>query len=86
MYLGVLSRFGFSFGQEAIFLLGGETLDVRPVAIRVRSGDVMVMSGPSRLSYHAVPRILRDSQCRCSSVAGNEQGCVLLEPFGSTVI
>uniref|UniRef100_A0A3P9B9T9 AlkB homolog 1, histone H2A dioxygenase n=1 Tax=Maylandia zebra TaxID=106582 RepID=A0A3P9B9T9_9CICH len=29
-----------------------------PTAMLMHSGDVMVMSGPSRLLYHAVPRIL----------------------------
>jgi alkylated DNA repair protein alkB family protein 1 len=56
----------FSFGQDAIFLLGKESRTIRPVAIRVGSGDVMIMAGPSRLSYHAVPRILRDSEFKCN--------------------
>ncbi|CAK8679963.1 nucleic acid dioxygenase ALKBH1-like [Clavelina lepadiformis] len=49
-----------SFGLPAIFLLGGQTKDTKPSAIMVRSGDVIVMSGPSRLAYHAVPRIIDD--------------------------
>ncbi|XP_063217889.1 nucleic acid dioxygenase ALKBH1 [Bacillus rossius redtenbacheri] len=48
----------FSFGQSAIFLLGGPTVDEKPSAILVESGDVVIMSGPSRLCYHGVPRIL----------------------------
>ncbi|KAK3779683.1 hypothetical protein RRG08_013639 [Elysia crispata] len=47
-----------SFGQTAIFLLGGKTKSVEPVALYLRSGDICVMSGPSRLAYHAIPRIL----------------------------
>lgn len=47
-----------SFGQDAIFLLGGPTKATKPTAILLHSGDICVMSGPSRLAYHAVPRIL----------------------------
>lgn len=47
-----------SFGQSAIFLLGGVSRQDPPTAMYVHSGDVMVMSGQSRLLYHAVPRIL----------------------------
>uniref|UniRef100_A0A3Q4BRX8 Nucleic acid dioxygenase ALKBH1 n=1 Tax=Mola mola TaxID=94237 RepID=A0A3Q4BRX8_MOLML len=48
----------FSFGQSAIFLLGGIRRQDSPIAMYMHSGDVMVMSGQSRLLYHAVPRIL----------------------------
>ncbi|XP_074517040.1 nucleic acid dioxygenase ALKBH1 [Sebastes fasciatus] len=48
----------FSFGQSAIFLLGGLHRQDPPTAMYMHSGDVMVMSGQSRLLYHAVPRIL----------------------------
>lgn len=47
-----------SLGSDCIFLLGGLIRDVKPVAFRLRSGDITVMSGPSRLYYHGVPRIL----------------------------
>lgn len=50
--------FSFSFGQSAIFLLGGKTLEEKPTAILIRSGDIVVMTGESRLCYHGVPRIL----------------------------
>ncbi|GFO35385.1 alkylated DNA repair protein alkb homolog 1-like [Plakobranchus ocellatus] len=50
--------FSISFGQTAIFLLGGQTKSVKPTALFLRSGDICVMSGPSRLAYHAVPKIL----------------------------
>ncbi|XP_072285189.1 nucleic acid dioxygenase ALKBH1 [Pyxicephalus adspersus] len=49
----------FSFGQSSIFLLGGQSREVAPTAMMMNSGDIMVMSGASRLLYHAVPRILR---------------------------
>ncbi|XP_042240849.1 nucleic acid dioxygenase ALKBH1-like [Homarus americanus] len=50
--------FSFSFGQSAVFLIGGPTKATKPSAIHLHSGDVMVMSGTSRQAYHAVPRIV----------------------------
>ncbi|CAL8285547.1 unnamed protein product [Lota lota] len=50
----------FCFGQSAIFLLGSTRREDPPTAMYMHSGDVMVMSGQSRLLYHAVPRILQD--------------------------
>ncbi|XP_057200232.1 nucleic acid dioxygenase ALKBH1 [Triplophysa rosa] len=47
-----------SFGQTAVFLLGGAKREDRPTAMFMHSGDIMVMSGPSRLLYHAVPCIV----------------------------
>ncbi|KAM4663094.1 nucleic acid dioxygenase ALKBH1 [Discoglossus pictus] len=48
----------FSFGQSCIFLLGGLSRELAPTPMLMHSGDIMVMSGSSRLLYHAVPRIL----------------------------
>ncbi|XP_042356312.1 nucleic acid dioxygenase ALKBH1 [Plectropomus leopardus] len=48
----------FSFGQSAIFLLGGIRKQDPVTAMYMHSGDVMVMSGQSRLLYHAVPCII----------------------------
>ncbi|KAK0059839.1 alkylated DNA repair protein alkB 1 [Biomphalaria pfeifferi] len=53
--------FSISFGQTAVFLLGGKTKSVQPMAVYVRSGDICIMSGESRLAYHAVPKILSSS-------------------------
>ncbi len=39
-----------SFGNPGVFLIGGKTKDVKPTAIAIKSGDVLVMSGESRLS------------------------------------
>ncbi|KAI6005468.1 hypothetical protein EDD15DRAFT_2384250 [Pisolithus albus] len=51
-----------SLGNAAIFLIGGLTRDVEPVPILLRSGDVVIMSGPScRRAYHGVPRILEST-------------------------
>ncbi|XP_075387979.1 nucleic acid dioxygenase ALKBH1 isoform X3 [Tenrec ecaudatus] len=52
----------FSFGQSAIFLLGGLRRDEAPTAMFMHSGDIMVMSGSSRLLNHAVPRVLPSAQ------------------------
>lgn len=41
-----------------MFLIGGKTKDVEPVALFVRSGDVVIMGGESRLFMHGVPRIV----------------------------
>ncbi len=50
-----------SLGNSAIFMIGGPTKSVKPSAILVRSGDVVVMGGSSRVSYHSVPRIIENS-------------------------
>nr|XP_022920580.1 nucleic acid dioxygenase ALKBH1 [Onthophagus taurus] len=50
--------FSFSFGQTALFLIGGESIDVKPTALYLKSGDVIIMSKKSRLCYHGVPKIL----------------------------
>ncbi|KAI0293455.1 hypothetical protein BC826DRAFT_384472 [Russula brevipes] len=48
-----------SLGNAAIFLIGGLTRDVVPIPILLRSGDIVVMSGPAcRRAYHGIPRIL----------------------------
>ncbi|CEL59447.1 Alpha-ketoglutarate-dependent dioxygenase abh1 OS=Schizosaccharomyces pombe (strain 972 / ATCC 24843) GN=abh1 PE=2 SV=3 [Rhizoctonia solani AG-1 IB] len=51
-----------SLGNAAIFLIGGLSRDVEPIPILLRSGDVVIMSGPGcRRAYHGVPRILENS-------------------------
>ncbi|XP_059062476.1 nucleic acid dioxygenase ALKBH1 [Achroia grisella] len=50
--------FSFSFGQSAIFLIGGTDKTTVPSAILLNSGDILVMSEAARLCYHAVPKIL----------------------------
>ncbi|XP_035301837.1 nucleic acid dioxygenase ALKBH1 isoform X4 [Cricetulus griseus] len=55
----------FSFGQSAIFLLGGLQRDEAPTAMFMHSGDIMVMSGFSRLLNHAVPRVLPHPDGEC---------------------
>ncbi|KAL5533065.1 hypothetical protein ACEPAF_4841 [Sanghuangporus sanghuang] len=42
-----------SLGNAAVFLIGGPTKNDKPVAILLRSGDAIVMAGPScRRAYH----------------------------------
>ncbi|XP_069772130.1 nucleic acid dioxygenase ALKBH1 isoform X2 [Narcine bancroftii] len=48
----------FSFGQSAVFLLGGQKKQDPPLPMFLHSGDIMIMSGSSRLLYHAVPRVI----------------------------
>ncbi|CAL8068554.1 unnamed protein product [Orchesella dallaii] len=50
--------FSLSYGQSAIFLIGGKTKNERPQPVLLQSGDIAIMSGESRLSYHGVPKIL----------------------------
>lgn len=50
--------FSISFGQSAIFLIGGLSLDDKTQAMFLHSGDIVIMSKQSRLSYHGVPKIL----------------------------
>ncbi|KIW71756.1 alkylated DNA repair protein AlkB [Phialophora macrospora] len=45
-----------SFGCDGIFLVGNE--DGSNVALRLRSGDAILMSGASRYAWHGVPKIL----------------------------
>lgn len=67
MFLNVFDFYFFSlfwifssFGQPAIFLIGGLSKDERPDALLLRSGDVIIMTQASRLCYHAVPRVFAD--------------------------
>ncbi|KAL0267197.1 UNVERIFIED_CONTAM: hypothetical protein PYX00_009542 [Menopon gallinae] len=64
--------FSLSFGQSAIFLIGGKSLDEEPVPILLQSGDVIIMSKEARLCYHGVPRIV-DSRRKTWSIELNEK-------------
>lgn len=48
-----------SLGMDAVYLLGRESRDVPPVAMRLRAGDVVVQGGASRAYVHGVPAILK---------------------------
>lgn len=51
-----------SLGCKAIFLLGGKSREDPPLAMFLRSGDVVLMAGESRECYHGVPRIFTDKE------------------------
>lgn len=53
--------FSISFGQSAIFLIGGKDKEDDAIPILLSSGDVVIMSGESRFNYHAVPRIFESN-------------------------
>lgn len=48
----------FSLGDAARFVIGGLTRKEATRPLILRSGDVLVMGGPSRLRFHGVTRIL----------------------------
>ncbi|CAD6576720.1 MAG: hypothetical protein TREMPRED_001751 [Tremellales sp. Tagirdzhanova-0007] len=47
-----------SLGHAAVFLLGSSSRLDSPTPIILRSGDVLIISGDARQSYHGVPRIM----------------------------
>lgn len=51
-----------SLGCKAVFLLGGESRQDPPIAMFLRSGDAVLMSGPARQCFHGVPRIFTDPE------------------------
>jgi len=50
-----------SLGITAIFLIGGPTKATKPTALFLKSGDVVIMGGKSRLAYHGVPRLIENT-------------------------
>jgi alkylated DNA repair protein alkB homolog 1 len=44
--------FSFSIGSAAIFLIGGVNTTDPPTAMYLRSGDLVIMGGPSRVYFH----------------------------------
>lgn len=64
-----------SFGQTAIFLLGGPSLDVAPTAMYIKSGDIVIMSGQSRKCYHGIPKIVPSLEApwSTSSYSGRDE-------------
>ncbi|GMF18124.1 unnamed protein product [Phytophthora fragariaefolia] len=47
-----------SLGSRCVFLMGGHTKDEPPLEILLRSGDIAIMGGASRMCYHGVARVL----------------------------
>lgn len=58
-----------------MFLIGGANKTIRPTAIFLHSGDVLVMSGPSRLCYHAVPKVLQATHQPWEDGGREAEGC-----------
>lgn len=50
-----------SFGNTVVFLIGGKSREVKPIALYIRSGDIVLMGGESRFFYHGVPRMIENS-------------------------
>ncbi|KAJ4973270.1 hypothetical protein NE237_006444 [Protea cynaroides] len=51
-----------SLGCKAIFLLGGKSRENPPIAMFLRSGDIVLMAGEARECFHGVPRIFADRE------------------------
>jgi len=47
-----------SLGDTAIFRIGGMERSGKTETLKLTSGDVLVMGGPSRLRYHGIDRVL----------------------------
>jgi alkylated DNA repair protein (DNA oxidative demethylase) len=50
-----------SLGDTAIFRIGGLARSGKTLTLKLSSGDVVVMGGPSRLIYHGIDRVLGGS-------------------------
>lgn len=50
-----------SLGDTAIFRIGGPERGGKTGTLKLNSGDVLVMGGPSRLCYHGIDRVLTGS-------------------------
>ena len=47
-----------SLGDDALFRIGGVSRRGPTKSVRLRSGDVVVFGGPSRLAFHGIDRVL----------------------------
>lgn len=47
-----------SLGDTAVFRIGGPERGGRTETLKLASGDVLVMGGPSRLCYHGIDRVM----------------------------
>jgi DNA oxidative demethylase len=46
-----------SLGDACLFRVGGTRREEKTVSLRLESGDILVIGGPSRLAFHGVDRI-----------------------------
>jgi alkylated DNA repair protein alkB family protein 1 len=56
-----------------VFLLGGLSVEEKPTAMLIHSGDIIIMSGVSRLCYHGIPRILSTDKTPWNAVDSREE-------------
>jgi alkylated DNA repair protein (DNA oxidative demethylase) len=47
-----------SLGDTALFRIGGTERGGRTETVKLQSGDVLVLGGPSRLCFHGIDRVL----------------------------
>ena len=47
-----------SLGDDAVFHVGGPRRSDAKVRVTLKSGDVVVLGGASRLAYHGIDKIL----------------------------
>jgi alkylated DNA repair protein alkB family protein 1 len=50
-----------SLGLECVFLIGTDDRKDKPMALKLQSGDLIIMSGNSRRAFHGVPRLLENT-------------------------
>ncbi len=50
-----------SLGDDAVFHVGGLKRTDPKVRVTLRSGDVEILEGPSRLAFHGIDRVLPDT-------------------------
>lgn len=59
--VGMRVEFGVKKILILVFLLGGRTKETAPMAILIRSGDVIMMHGETRYAFHSVPRMIENT-------------------------
>ena len=50
-----------SLGNDCLFRVGGTSRGGKTQSFRLRSGDVMMLSGEARLAFHGVDRVYQDT-------------------------
>jgi alkylated DNA repair protein (DNA oxidative demethylase) len=50
-----------SLGDTALFRLGGTTRGGKTQSLKLASGDVLILEGPSRLAFHGIDRVIARS-------------------------
>jgi alkylated DNA repair protein (DNA oxidative demethylase) len=50
-----------SLGDTALFRVGGTTRGGKTQSLKLASGDVLVLEGPSRLAFHGIDRVIGGS-------------------------